>query len=119
VYIVDYILLYIIIIYFYIIDLRYLLLYGWTGCTVDDPEHDPSRSAETKIVVYVRSSFTYHPKIVRAVQNHRDRDWDAVGVPELEVGGGGLLNSPSCTPHAHRHHPGIFLGPFGSELDLS
>ena len=36
----------------------------------------------------------YHPQIVRAVQNHRDQDWDAVGVPELEVGGGGLLNSP-------------------------
>ena len=61
----------------------------------------------------------YHPQIVRAVQNHSYQDWDAVGVPELEVGEGGLLNSPSCTPHAHRRHPGIFLDPFGSELVLS
>ena len=31
----------------------------------------------------------YHPQIVRAVQNHREQDWDAVGVPELEGGGEG------------------------------
>ena len=61
----------------------------------------------------------YHPQIVRAVQNHRHQDWDAVGVPELEVVAGGLLNSPSCTPHAHHIHDGIFLGLFGSELVLS
>ena len=34
-----------------------------------------------------------------------------IGV-EMEVGGGGLLNSPSCTPHAHRRRPGIFLGAY-------
>ena len=36
----------------------------------------------------------YHPQIVRAVQNHRDQDWDAVGVPELEGGAKGPLISP-------------------------
>ena len=36
----------------------------------------------------------YHPQIVRAVQNHRHQDWDAVGVPELEGGAEGLLSSP-------------------------
>ena len=36
----------------------------------------------------------YHPQIVRAVQNHREQDWDAVGVPELEGGAKGVLSSP-------------------------
>ena len=36
----------------------------------------------------------YHPQIVRAVQNHRQQDWDAVGVPELEGGAKGPLSSP-------------------------
>jgi len=40
---------------------------------------------------YVRSSFAYHPKIVRAVQNYSCQDWDAVGVPELEGGAKGVL----------------------------
>lgn len=31
---------------------------------------------------------------MRAVQNHRDQDWDAVGVPELEGGAKGVLSSP-------------------------
>ena len=61
----------------------------------------------------------YHPQIVRAVQNHRHQDWDAVGVPELEVGAGGPLSSPSCTPHVHHLHAGIFFSAFGSELVLS
>ena len=61
----------------------------------------------------------YHPQIVRAVQNHRHQDWDAVGVPELEVGAGGSLSSPSCTPHVHHLLAGIFLDAFGSELVLS
>ena len=42
-----------------------------------------------------------------------------MGVPELEAGEGGLLNSPSCTPHAHRRRPGIFFSNFCSELVLS
>ena len=36
----------------------------------------------------------YHPQIVRAVQNHRELDWDAVGVSELEGGAKGVLSSP-------------------------
>ena len=31
---------------------------------------------------------------MRAVQNYRQQDWDAVGVPELEGGAEGLLSSP-------------------------
>ena len=61
----------------------------------------------------------YHPQIVRAVQKQVHQDWGAVGVPELEVGEEGLLNSPSCTPRAHRRRPGIFLGALSSELVLS
>ena len=56
---------------------------------------------------------------MRAVQKQVHQDWGAVGVPELEVGEEGLLNSPSCTPHAHRRRPGIFLGALSSELVLS
>jgi hypothetical protein len=39
----------------------------------------------------------YHPQIVRAVQNHRHQDWDAVGVPELE---GGAEGGPELSPPA-------------------
>ena len=31
---------------------------------------------------------------MRAVQNYREQDWDAVGVPELEGGAKGVLSSP-------------------------
>ena len=58
----------------------------------------------------------YHPQIVRAVQNHRDQDWDAVGVPELEGGGEG---APELSPHVHHRHDGIFLSALSSELVLS
>jgi hypothetical protein len=44
--------------------------YDTAGPGVDDPEHDESTPAETKISTvecYNRSSFMYHPQIVRAV----------------------------------------------------
>ena len=41
--------------------------YGTAGPGLDDPKHDGSTPAETKIVIYNRSSFMYHPQIVRAV----------------------------------------------------
>ena len=61
----------------------------------------------------------YHPQIVRAVQNHREQDWDAVGVPELEGGRRGGEGAPELSPPVHHLHDGIFLDAFGSELVLS